>query len=599
MFKTNLENYLNFYQTLKSPGFAVLVTGEWGSGKTYQVLKAIPAELQCHVSLFGISTSQEIYSTVFAKMYPGKNFAKKLVELTKDVSSEVSGVTFGAGAIISGVLTPLIKQTVDKNKIIIFDDLERCLMPNSEILGVINQYVEHHQCRVIILAHDQKTHTDFIKTKEKIIGHTLKIDPQVDEAAASFFPENYNLNNFTFIKPIIIDAFKKTECSSLRILKCVINDCNRLLKCLEPIHIKNTLAMQALFNYFCIIDIEFRQGNLSISDIKSFPKDYMEYIVFTQQNDHEDDETIDRKKNIRDFFKKYKQSELQSNVIKNSLLALILETGRYPKNQIVASLDISKFFVQNKKHPAWVTIINFDNIESKVVRLAIKEMFNDLKEYKIISVEDIMHTFCLSYLLSENQEIDISFEEIYLSQIEYINQLLSKGLLPPEELYYDPFANNIYTRANSYSYWIKNSYRSYVEKIIEHLKRSRKQSQINRYPYYSRDILQALDTDLDHFKFLLLGNSTKAGIYSNIDILKFIPPEEFVIHWLTLPVDSWGRIEEVILSRYSNARNNILVNEKNWLYEVCLILSIEAKANKGIDRLRIERLFPYSVFESF
>lgn len=599
MFKTNLESYLDFYRTLNSPGFAVLVTGEWGSGKTYQVLKAIPTELQCHISLFGISNSQEIYSTVFAKMYPGKHFAKKLIEMTKDISSEVNGVTFGAGSLISSMITPLIKQTVDNSKIIIFDDLERCSMTNSEILGVINQYVEHHQCRVIILAHDKKTHTDFITTKEKIIGHTIKIDPQVDEAAASFFPKNYNLNNFTFLKPLIIDAFKETRCSSLRILKCVVNDCNRLLKCLEPIHIKNTSAMQALFNYFCIVNIEFRQGKLNVVDIEQMPKNYMEYLKIIKVKDNEDAHTQEKNKNLRAFYNKYNEAELRTNVIKNELLALILETGRYPKDEIVESLNISKFFVQHQKHPAWVTIINFDHLDSEIVRAAIQEMFNELQEYKINDIEDMMHTFCLSYLLSENKEIDQSFEDVYSNQIEYIDKLLNKGLLPPEELHYDPFSDNIYMRAKSYSYWIRDSYRPYVNKIIEHLKKSRKQSQVNKYPDYAKDILLALDTDIDYFKFLLLGNGTQAGIYSNIDILNFIPPEEFVIHWLMLPISSWGKIDGILLSRYSNAKHTILQNEKKWLYEVCLNLNFEAKLNKGIDRMRIERLFPYAVLDLF
>lgn len=33
MNKTNLEIYLDYYIGLDAPGFAVLVTGEWGSGK--------------------------------------------------------------------------------------------------------------------------------------------------------------------------------------------------------------------------------------------------------------------------------------------------------------------------------------------------------------------------------------------------------------------------------------------------------------------------------------------------------------------------------------------------------------------------------------
>ena len=38
---SNLNNYIDYYKTLVKPGYAVLVTGKWGTGKTYQVKKAL------------------------------------------------------------------------------------------------------------------------------------------------------------------------------------------------------------------------------------------------------------------------------------------------------------------------------------------------------------------------------------------------------------------------------------------------------------------------------------------------------------------------------------------------------------------------------
>ncbi|MEO1603432.1 MAG: P-loop NTPase fold protein, partial [Pseudomonadota bacterium] len=51
---THLEEYLAHYQTLENPGYAVLVTGEWGSGKTHQIKQVIPDAERYYVSLFGI-----------------------------------------------------------------------------------------------------------------------------------------------------------------------------------------------------------------------------------------------------------------------------------------------------------------------------------------------------------------------------------------------------------------------------------------------------------------------------------------------------------------------------------------------------------------
>lgn len=38
---TPLESYLAYYEARHKPGYAVLVTGAWGVGKTFQVQKAL------------------------------------------------------------------------------------------------------------------------------------------------------------------------------------------------------------------------------------------------------------------------------------------------------------------------------------------------------------------------------------------------------------------------------------------------------------------------------------------------------------------------------------------------------------------------------
>ncbi|SFR13787.1 hypothetical protein SAMN04487773_3238 [Enterobacter sp. kpr-6] len=599
MSQDNLQAYLDYYINLDAPGFAVLITGEWGSGKTHQILNAIPLELQCHVSLFGISDSQEVYGTVFAKMFPGKSFAKKMLDLTKDMTSELNGVTFGAGALAGSIISPLIKQTVDRSKIIIFDDLERCPMNNKEILGVINQYIEHHQCKVIILAHDKKTHNDFITTKEKIIGHTIQIVPQIDEAANTFFKSNFRLNNYREIKPLIINTFKKTNCKSLRILKYVINDCDRLLRCLEPVHLKNTLAMKSLFTLFCIVNIEHRSGNISISDIESIPEDYLQYAIFAQPDKVENPEFEAIFKKRREFYKKYDETEIRNGILDSELLANIIGTGYYPKINILNSLNSSHYFVQQHRNPPCLTIINFDYLDSNIINSAISEMFEDFKNFKIVHIGEMMHSFCMSYYLSEQKEINQTFDELYEFQITYIDKLLEKDLLPPNSLYFDPYENDIYERSHSISYWISDSYQLYIDKITNHLKYSRDISKRNKYPTYTQEILDALDSDLENFKMLLLGNGSVPGKFSNIDILKSIPPKDFLLHWLMLPVDCWNKVGMILNSRYRGAAHNILNREKLWLNELCLYILFEARLHKGLERTRIERLIPYHALKSF
>ncbi len=599
MNKSNLQSYFDYYFGLETPGFAVLVTGDWGSGKTFQVMNAIPDNLKCHVSLFGISDAQEVYSTVFAKMFPGRSLAKKLLDITKDMSGEINGFTFGAGSLAGNILSPLIKLAVDPAKIIIFDDLERCSMSNKEIFGVINHYIEHHQCKVIILAHDKETHNEFIKTKEKIIGHTIQIEPQTDEAAALFFSKNYKLNNFKVIKPIIIDTFKKTNCKSLRILKHVISDCNRLLECLEPSHLKNTVAMRALFNFFCIANIEYRLGNITTADIVDIPQNHLEFAGVMQRaevNNNDENEQLNKKKS---FYKKYDALDLRSDIIDYEVIASILETGDYPKEEIIKSLGLSKYFIQQRDNPPWLTIINFDSQESIVVSAAINEMFNNLNNLTITDIGEIIHSFCLSYFLSDQGEITTNFDDLFDLQTSYIDNLLQNDLLLPEPLIYDPFSDDIYERAYTHRYWIKDSYRSYADNIIDYIKKSRTMSKVKKYPVYAKEVLQALDTDVDHFKSLLIGRGADVGLYYYVDIMNSIDPDDFLIHWLMLPTELWIKVKLILTARYNGAAHNSLVKEKQWLQTLALNLLFEAKLHNGLDKARIERLVPYRALKSF
>lgn len=599
MVKSILKTYVDYYLTLNNPGFAVLITGDWGSGKTHQIENAIPKELQCHVSLFGIRDPNEIYASVFAKMYPGRNLAKKIISLTKDFTNEINGFTFGSGSLAVSMLSPLIKETVDKNKVIIFDDLERCPMNNEEKLGIINHYIEHHRCKVFILAHDEKIKDDFLTTKEKVIGHTIKISPEIEDAAKTFFLKNYKLNNFKSIKPHILNSFKKSGCQSLRILNHVINDCDRLLSCLEPTHIKNDYAMQSLFSSFCILNIEYRLGKITTDDICDLNDMHFSNSLILHKGKDGLKEITEKEKEMMNFFNRYSDYEICRMVLANKIVAEIFLTGNYPLREIVHSINTSRYFIKKQKNPPWVTIINFDDIDDEKIQLAIKDLFLKIKNFTLIDIGEMIHSFCLLFLLSEKKEIDFDFEKLLDIQINYIDELLDKGLLEPTPIEYDPFYDDIYERSYSHTYWITENYKSYIYKVIDHLKKKRIKSQEIALPALARKILYALETNINEFSELLLGSGNNSGLYSNIDILKVIPPEDFILHWFMLPIESLDRVTIILNIRYQNAKNNILKNEKIWLSELCTHLKLEAKMYKGLKRSRIERLIPYKAFKYF
>lgn len=74
---------------------------------------------------------------------------------------------------------------MDNSKTIVFDDLERCSINLEDLFGAINKYVEHHGCKVIVIAHDDKLNDELTDKKEKIFGQVIKVTPDIEERSTN------------------------------------------------------------------------------------------------------------------------------------------------------------------------------------------------------------------------------------------------------------------------------------------------------------------------------------------------------------------------------------------------------------------------------
>ena len=252
-----IHDFLSKYVNLPDPNYAVLLTGVWGCGKTYFVEKwkdvlstSISEDKEStvlkpvYVSLFGLSSIAEINQAVTREIYP---FMKsKLYNLGKATINAVSSVAFNCD--ISKITKDRLKgevnleldivslfksdRTIGENRIIIFDDFERCKAPVVDLLGYINTFVEHSNIRVILICNeavfeeedrkdDKKLYESF---KEKVVGRVFKVEPDV-EAAIDYFCANSLFIQLTDEqKNIAADAFRKTGYDNLRLLYQSLQD---------------------------------------------------------------------------------------------------------------------------------------------------------------------------------------------------------------------------------------------------------------------------------------------------------------------------------------------------------------------------------------
>lgn len=234
-------DYIRKYIKNSVNSAAVMIDGDWGSGKTFFIKEVLAKELKpdlknmkkniCYITLNGISTIDE-----FIRRYQIELIKIGLIEKKRGKKDDygVMDIITGFDALVpdyhakaySNIIKGLAKGTSQylankytESTIFIFDDLERCKIDIEEILGSINDLIEHKNSKVIIVANDKeiKKEKSYQKIKEKFISRTLKYSCNLD----SFFvylkkqyKDLYELDNILWddFKGII----KNKKCMNLR-----------------------------------------------------------------------------------------------------------------------------------------------------------------------------------------------------------------------------------------------------------------------------------------------------------------------------------------------------------------------------------------------
>lgn len=154
---------------------AVLIDGDWGSGKTYFIREKLIKELQKTV----LEKTKQYQSILYISLYGMENVSQIVDEINITALEHFFDKKLGDGRgekiskslnITSKLLATGMKYfNLDQkdlpkisdlkkieNAIIIFDDMERCSVDVIELLGFINNLVEHSAIKVVIVANESE-----------------------------------------------------------------------------------------------------------------------------------------------------------------------------------------------------------------------------------------------------------------------------------------------------------------------------------------------------------------------------------------------------------------------------------------------------------
>ena len=347
-----LNSVLSFLS--KSASGALMISGAWGSGKTYFVKKTLNKRIEDNqmfpitISLFGQSNLdglekritevflQEYEETkllpveekdipVFTriqKLLDGKKVQKRVSE-AKNISDlfPFLGQFINMGGVVDAYVS-LCSKRLPKDKIVlILDDLERTVktIPTHQLLGMINDLIETKSFKVILIANDSyfnKAADTYLDFKEKVIERTLFFPSDIISIYKAFisdYGEEFEqwMMDPNYIRIIDPEADIYNSCkeiqedlSNLRILKFAIGHFASVFQALSetikanPDNQNLKSFILSLWALTVFLSIEFKRNHLTYLDKEDFTKphkfDLVSVLAFSPYDNPIKDDPTDK-----------------------------------------------------------------------------------------------------------------------------------------------------------------------------------------------------------------------------------------------------------------------------------------------------------------
>lgn len=439
----NIVTIFDGYLKNKSTEYAVLLNGKWGSGKTYFWKHTLVQVIEknnltpIYVSLNGIKDLDSLEKKLFIKLLPilGKQQNKKIdaaINISKNIFNKITkaAIKIDFSDVLKGVSIDVLN--FDKS-VICFDDLERCQIPLKQLLGYINDFVEHQSLKCLVLADEDKIQQILNKdeigyngVKEKIIGRVLNYHPDLNLILPLLYKKFEKEQDYLLMleahNSYFLELLLEFNVQNLRIVSFILENLNTVL-----IYFKNLdkVYQKEIILFTTIISIEFKKGRLTSNDYKNYKLlDNLFSYSFSIIDSIEKKWT---KKLNQDKDEKYKVIEgddIGTVVFKLYLKNRISEYHFYPS---IYTFILSGFFDNNlfKKdidsHILNITlpVRNYKKIVSYDFRKISNQMFIELSEnvmknaengiYDLYDYERIADFY---YFFSKENLIELSIDQI-------------------------------------------------------------------------------------------------------------------------------------------------------------------------------------------
>lgn len=426
----HLDEYLGDYIANHNYRHAVLINGKWGIGKTFYIKEKIKKWKEekevnengrvfkpLYVSLYGINKLSQINEKLKEELHPiiNSKTGKQLIEVMKTAIKVVARTDFDLnkdgekeGQITYNInaLSLLKSDTVKGSKILVFDDIERCKIDLNLLFGYLNEFVEHHHCKVILLANEEqikeKEKIGYNTFKEKLIGQTFLLELNTASIIENFV-EQIDFTEFKKVhkeNPTLIqDIFEHSDLQNLRILNQALNDFRRFCKQID-VEIRKESAyedyIKHLAAYFFAMYFEYKGGNKSKIEyygVKSAYAINIDRIVNKEQGGGKKNNNINIDEKYLEIITKY-HIYGSSFVTDLQEVYCFIENGYSDKQILNDSIRKTDFFREGiEKNPPWVRLWRWTEyeLEEKEFEQLYTQIQQDFNRGNITNIHILLH----------------------------------------------------------------------------------------------------------------------------------------------------------------------------------------------------------------
>ena len=312
--------------------YAIMINGEWGSGKTYFWNNKVKDKIESlringkhyttiYMSLYGISNLEDISKKIFIEttQLMDKNMKKYMASTGQSSIPEYAKTGLDManlfGVTQNGDKLDYGKFFATDDKVLCFDDLERANVDVIDILGYINNFVEHDHIKTIIICNEKELATklknsnlemktfiatyildkegdltktdlpmvekirdkieyvfdkanDYERIKEKLIGETFEYQPEfayIINGILMRYEKDGELIRFLRENMAnIINTFNRSGTRNLRILKHALNDFKKVFEMVNKNYPNtNYKVLQTMLIFTIAISFEIKAGKIT------------------------------------------------------------------------------------------------------------------------------------------------------------------------------------------------------------------------------------------------------------------------------------------------------------------------------------------------